>query len=373
MEKIYKEIKKSAFKIYILGGLFFLLLGLVLFWGINNKLFRYVFVSAPDLFETPSSQYADGKWFTCDNNILYDYYASDDDGRYYVTSTNDGEYMGFYVRNNKTDIADKISDGTYDYLDGIETELPPIYLSGKGYLKEMSATERRYFEDFFEAGGANLDDYTFTYYNFYMVTPMSLLVNDEGDNNIFYSIVSLIFFICGAVLIINFITGGYKRAIKKSMAQHGVLEDVLERDMAYATRIGNAYIGDKHVLFYAFPGTIVMPYDSLIWAYVMITTTKHTTYGIPSGTTKSYSFTMWDRNHKKNMVSIKDEAIGHQILEEMYCRAPYFFTGYNDDLANATDKGNYSSMISAVDERRNAFLSSQVPTYSQNATDNVLN
>jgi len=372
MEQIYKAIKKGTFKSYILVGLFFLLLGLVGFWGINNKLFKYVFVKAPDLFETSSSQYADGKWFTCDNNILYDYYASDDKGRYYVTSTNDGEYMGFYVRNNKTDIADKISDGTYDYLDGKETELPPIYLSGKGYLKEMSATEVRFFEDFFEAGGANLDDYTFTYYNFYMVTPLSLIVDDEGDNNIFYSILAIISFICGAALIIYILSGGYKRSIKKSMTQYGILEDVLIRDMATATRIDNALIGDKHVLFISFSGSIVMPYDSLIWAYVMITTTKHTTYGIPSGTSKSYSFNMWDRNHKKNMVNIKDDAIGHQILDEMYRRAPYFFTGFNNDLANATNNGNFSSMISAVDERRNAFLNNQVPNFDQNATDSIL-
>jgi hypothetical protein len=372
MKEIYSALRKSAAKVYILGGIIFVLLGVVILFGICQNLFKYIFFDAPDLFETPSSQYAAGKWYTCDNNILYDYYCSDGKGRYYVTSTNDGEYMGFYVYNKKTDIADQISDGTYDYLDGIEESLPPIYLSGKGYIQEMDSTERRYFEDFFEAGGNDISEYKFVYYNFKMVTPIDLILDDDGDNNLFYVIIAVIMFLCGLTMIIYFLCGGYKNPIKKSMKKYGILEDVLVQDLAGATRIENALIGNKHVLFFAFPGTMVIPYDSLVWAYVMITTTKHTTYGIPTGTTKSYQFIMWDRNHKKNLINIKSDTVGHQILDEMYRRAPYFFTGFNNDLASATDHGKFNSMIAAVDERRNAYLSQQVPMYQESNINNVL-
>ena len=373
MKQIYSAIKKSAFKIYILGGLIIMVLGVAVIFGICQNLFKYLFFSAPDLFETPSSQYKDGAWYTCDNNILYDYYCSDDKGRYYVTSTNDGEYMGFYVYNKQTDIAEQISDGTYDYLDGIETELPPMYLSGKGYLTEMSATEKRYFEDFFEAGGYDLSDYRFVYYNYKLVKPIDLILDDNGDNNLFYVIVGIVLTLSGITMIIYFICGGYKNALKKSMKKYGILDEVLERDLATATQIGNALVGTKHVLFIAFPGTMVMPYDSLVWSYVQVTTTKHTTYGIPTGTTKSYQVILWDRDHKKNAVTIKDEPLGQQIIDEMYKRAPYFFTGFNNDLASAADNGNYGSMIQAVDERRNNYLNHQVPLYNEYSNNEFTN
>ena len=373
MKEIYSQMRKSAFKIFILGGILVTLIGFAVTFGICQNLFKYIFFDTPDLFETPSSEYEDGKWYSCDNNILYDYYCSDDKGRYYVTSTNDGEYMGFYVYNKKTDIADQISDGTYDYLDGIETELPALYLSGKGYLTEMSATEKRYFEDFFEAGGADLSEYRFCYYNFKIVTPADTILDDNGDNNLFYFIVGIVLILAGIYMIFHFFFGGYKKPIKRYMKKYGILEDSLERDMSTATHIANAYIGNNHVLFYAFPGSIVMPYNELIWAYVEITTTKHTTYGIPTGTSKSYQFIMWSRDHKKNTVTIKDDDKGHQILDEMYKRAPYFFTGYNSDLANAADQGNFGSMVQAVDERRTNYLNHQVPQYDQFSNNEFTN
>ena len=67
---------------------------------------------------------------------MFDYFASDDSGRYYLTNTNDGEYFGFYVRNKDLDKAEQICDETYDYLDGKRDDLSDVYLSGKGYMVE---------------------------------------------------------------------------------------------------------------------------------------------------------------------------------------------------------------------------------------------
>ena len=117
--------------------LILIIIGLAISCGICNHLFKYLFAKAPDLWETPSSEFAEGQWYTCDNNLLYDYYGSDDSGRYYVTSTNDGEYMGFYVYDNQTELADKISNDTFEYLDGNQSELSQEYLDDTEFMAEV--------------------------------------------------------------------------------------------------------------------------------------------------------------------------------------------------------------------------------------------
>ena len=118
MNQIMKDIKKKMFKVLVLGGLGFFAGGLILIALTCPHLFPYFFAKAPNLFETSSSEFKEDNWYKCDNNVLLDYYCSDESGRYYITTTDDGEYMGFYVYNNKTDLADQITDATYDYLDG---------------------------------------------------------------------------------------------------------------------------------------------------------------------------------------------------------------------------------------------------------------
>ena len=148
------------------------------------------------------------------------------------------------------------------------------------------------------------------------------------------------------------------------------MEDALDRDMETAVAISNSYVGDKHLLVYTPPTSIIIPYSALVWAYVQVTTTKHTTYGIPTGSSKSYALILWDRNRNKNQINVKNEETGHKILDEMYRRAPYFFSGFTNDLADATDNGRFNSLIQAVDERREHVLSSEMPGFGETIDNN---
>ena len=105
------------------------------------ELFPYFFYSKDKLSSLSSSEFEDGKWCTCDCNILFDYYAYNDDGRSYLAINKDGEYYGFFVNNNKTDVADEIADATYDFFDG-KAPLSSKSLKGKGYITEMDSKEK---------------------------------------------------------------------------------------------------------------------------------------------------------------------------------------------------------------------------------------
>lgn len=356
MNNIYSELRKSAFKVYILGGSFMLLLGVLITYATCSHLFKYFFVKAPDLFETPSSEFADGKWFTCDNNILFGYYASDNSGRYYLTNTNDGEYFGFFVYNNNNEKADRISEDTFDYLEEKTDSLSTEFLSGKGYMVKMDSSEERFFKEYFSGTDYDLEDYDLEFYTFRLVTPWKLITDDNGNENTFYFFIGLILTIIGLVSIIIFICGGYKSGFKNAMKKYNISYDVLDQDMYSSEKIANAYVGNQHVVFYTTPGATIMPYNALVWIYVMITTTKHTTYGIPTGTSKSYQLTMWNKNKEKVAVTIKDENIGHQIIEAIINKAPYFYVGYSKELAEATENGKFSNMIQAVNQKRAEWL-----------------
>ena len=61
---------------------------------------------------------------------------------------------------------------------------------------------------------------------------------------------------------------------------------------------------------------------------------------------------MWDIKKKKNMVNVKSEDVGNKIIDEMLARAPYFYRGYNETLANMCDGGQFDEMVRAVEEKR---------------------
>ena len=358
MNQIMKDIKKKVFMVYVLGGLGFFVGGLLIMAVSCPHLFPYFFAKTPNLFETSSSEFKEDNWYKCDNNVLLDYYCSDESGRYYITTTDDGEYMGFYVYNNKTDLADQITDATYDYLDGKTDSLPSMSISGKGYLAKMEQSEERYFREFFEYDGKSIEDYKVCFYTFRLVTPWKIITDDNGHSD-FYVWLGMMLSVLGIVFIILFLTGQYKREMSKNMKNYGILPESLDQDMMRAYHEDIAYIGEKYVVFASTYGGFVIPYNCLIWAYVEITNTTHRTYGIKTGTTKSYNIVIWDNNGKKNTVTIKDEERGHRIIDQIYARAPYFFRGYNDELANATDNGRFGDLLRAVDERRNEFINSQ--------------
>ena len=85
---------------------------------------------------------------------------------------------------------------------------------------------------------------------------------------------------------------------------------------------------------------------------------------------KRKSYHERDRNRNKNQINVKNEETGHKILDEMYRRAPYFFSGFTNDLADATDNGRFNSLIQAVDERREHVLSSEMPGFGETIDNN---
>ena len=347
MDKIYKEIKKNSFKFHIGAGIGMILIGILAFFIDCPKLFPYFFYSKDKLSSLSSSEFEDGKWCTCDCNILFDYYAYNDDGRSYLAINQDGEYYGFFVNNNKTDVADEIADATYDFFDG-KAPLSSKSLKGKGYITEMDSKEKDYFIEFF---GDQFEEYHVKYYTFHMVTAWSLITNEGGFRVFMFMIIGVVLVVWGFYLIISYILGAPKKAFKKATEEYNVNMDLLENDMHFAKQIGKAYIGNNYTIFFSGTKVGIMPHDLLVWAYLRKIVTQNKTYGIKTSTSTTYRLELWDRNKKMNNVDVKSEELANQILDEMHTQAPHFLLGYTQEIADAAN-GRYDELVAFVDDRK---------------------
>lgn len=282
--------------------------------------------------------------------------------------------MGFYVYNKDLEDAESITNDTYSYLDGETTELSQLYPTGKGYIDEMDATEKRYFKNYFEYDGASIDDYDVCYYTFRLTSFGNLLFKDNGNAHPVYTIIGILILVVGVYFIVQIFTGGYKKDFEKSLETYGIQKEAMEQDMTYAKKIENVYLSTRYMLTTGMTSAIY-PFSAIVWAYVLQTNTKHKVYGvIPAGTTVSYQIVFWDRNKCKISFNVKNNDVAHTILQEMNSRAPYIIYGFSDELARATDSEEFNSLVAAVDQRRaeyeqhNLDMTSGVMNYNQEDT-----
>ncbi len=352
MKEIYTKMRKAAMtRIWL--GIAFILLGGVFFLGMGEE-FKYLTakenlfdMDTVDMHATSAGSDSVEAFYTFEGNLLLDWYASDDEGYYYIFPTADGAYMGLYVYNSEKATADKICEETLKYMNK-ETDQPPAtYLKGKGYVYNMGSDEESYFKEYFTEAGAGASVISTLVYKTFVVTPLSKLF-DITDIII---VLMLIFFLAfGLIYMAGFFTGAYKKQPIKYMREYGLSESEVGSDLTYGLHKKHIDIGKKYVMLYS-TTCALLSYDQLLWTYVMITTTKHRTYGIPTGTTRTYQVFFVMRNQKTFNISVKDEPEGQDIVAAISEMAPHVICGYHEDLSEMVKK-NFAQLIKIVDDHK---------------------
>ncbi len=189
MKEIYGKMRKKAIGRVIIG---LLCLGLgIVFTLCNQNLIGYLNPQG-NLFNMETSQLKSVTQgnstlpavYGFEGNMFLDYYGTDDEGYYFILPTIDKKFMGCFVYTG-TDKATalQIVDQYQQYLMGERDSEPDIFLTGKGYVYEMSSSEKQYFREymnaFFDAAGvADGEDYLV--YKTFVLAPMSK-VTDGSD------------------------------------------------------------------------------------------------------------------------------------------------------------------------------------------------
>lgn len=375
MKKYYSKMNKRMFgalllNLALVGALLFV------FYPKNKEICQY-FLPKYNLSSCQDVQLEEETWYRSDRQLFVGSYAENDEGVYYISiianSKDELNFMGYYVYNKDVEKADAIIDAIdaiYDlYENGIEPE-SVNFLSYRGYIYDMDETERQYFIEAFEDSGYDKETIdNLCYKTFYPVSAMKAL---RENNFEIILVVSCVIF--GIWTIIDYLSGHYKKQVKKTISVNHLDEDSVAYDLDSGVSLRVMQIGKKYALCTKGRPALFI-FDQIIWAYPHTTTTRTYYNGIPSGTSKSYEIRIFTSDKKCNKVKVSSEQEENEILEYLQKAAPAAIYGYDDNLKR-TAKSNFSSLVNMVNQRRMEFvpqqeISSSVPDVPAQDTHNM--
>lgn len=355
MKKYYSKMRKSAALSCLIIAIIFIGFGAAVFWGNMYEFFDYFFAKT-DIFSLYASEIKAKEYYSCENNVLLDWYASDDEGFYYVTPVYLNEiestYMGFYVYAEDSETAYKIVKETWDTME--TGGYSQTYLSGKGYVYNMTGTEKDHFIEWFEAAGADEEIIDNLLFKTFVLLPFHRAV-DEFEEFWPAVIVGGAIAIPGICSIIFFIAGGFRRRVKKTIKNYKLDEQNIAYDLDNGISFKKFDLGRKYAVVYGSISKLIV-LDNLVWVYSTVTRTKHRMYGVLTvSTSVSYSLTMIDRDKNTYSLEVRNEEYGQQIMRAVSANAPFIIFGYDDSLAHMRSN-NFSEMIRIVDERKSNIV-----------------
>lgn len=351
MKEIYKKMRKYTLGPMLGAGIvvvFFAILFLFWFGGEDRATY---FLPHKNYDKFAAEDLGEKQWYKIDVNEIYDYYGTDSEGYYFIipvtNRAGDETYMGMYVPNKKYEDAIEICNETFNAIQN-DTKMSTKHFKGRGYVCDMTPSEISYFKEYFEEVGAPQDVMSKLVFKTIVYYPISKIFSSTF---LLWGILGLLFAVVGIVLIVYQAFGVYKIGIKSYIKKNNISEYDIEMDLANTRRIlgGKAEIGNKYLFIYSDPKIIKL--EDLMWAYTQIITTKHTTYGINTGTTTAYKFRILDRQKKYCQILIKGELDGREALEIIEEKSPHTILGYTQSISDMANNA-FKEMVRIVDERR---------------------
>ena len=285
-----------------------------------------------------------------DFNIILDWFAEDDDGKYYlILRESDSKWMGLYLKSSadkKT--AEKIIEDNDRYLNDETDSLSDSSISVKGRLRNMDSDEKQYFQEYLEASGYSSTE-------LYEVADFRTL--DTSDTNSGMLIAGIL--ISAACLIWlfmslrNLLGDGYVKKVQAKISERGMNPDHVAASLANCKSFKNIDLTSMFAVLYGMDAELI-PYDELVWVYAQVHTIVHKLYGIiPTGKSVDHKAVLVGRDQKTHAVTCKNEEESVQVIQYISGYAPYLLSGYSEEIANIA-KANFAQIIQYVDQRRDS-------------------
>ena len=287
-----------------------------------------------------------------DFNIILDWFAEDDDGKYYlILRESDSKWMGLYLKSSadkKT--AEKIIEDNDRYLNDETDSLSDSSISVKGRLRNMDSDEKQYFQEYLEASGYSSTE-------LYEVADFRTL--DTSDTNSGMLIAGIL--ISAACLIWlfmslrNLLGDGYVKKVQAKISERGMNPDHVAASLVNSKSFRNIDLTSMFAVLYGMDAELI-PYDELVWVYAQVHTTVHKLYGIiPTGKSVEHKAVLVGRDQKTHAVTCKNEEESVQVIQYISGYAPYLLSGYSEEIANIA-KANFAQIIQYVDQQRSGSL-----------------
>ena len=276
MEELKKKLKSHARRTYIpmiIAAAICSLLGLSILGGaLITRMNEF-----KELNDYTEYQLQTGDYYKLsDFNIILDWFAEDDDGKYYlILRESDSKWMGLYLKSSadkKT--AEKIIEDNDRYLNDETDSLSDSSISVKGRLRNMDSDEKQYFQEYLEASGYSSTE-------LYEVADFRTL--DTSDTNSGMLIAGIL--ISAACLIWlfmslrNLLGDGYVKKVQAKISERGMNPDHVAASLANCKSFKNIDLTSMFAVLYGMDAELI-PYDELVWVYAQVHTTVHKLYGI---------------------------------------------------------------------------------------------
>lgn len=344
MKYINKQIRKNFFVTFFVTLFIF---AIIVFVEADNL--RIFFPTSNLAGLTPDSSVKDGSVSSARISAILDWVAEDDEGKYYLVPASENNYVFFYVYEEYDSRFQDIYDATWDYMvgdtDTIEARsklaLGPIWkVDSDDELIDWTVEWFEYYEFFEDDAVSHIVPYVMVY------VPVIDLFGAQDWFFLIAGICCAVWFVC---ILIKYIAGGGKRALKKYMQENGITPEQFDSDIENGLKFKSAVLTRREIILLGGYKAKCYRGKDIVWAYVQHTETTHRTYGIKTGVSHSYSVMLNDRAGKKYQAVCKDEDEARSLLQELSARFPHVLIGAGELMNMA--KNNYSQIVQASDER----------------------
>ena len=219
---------------HFVGGIALIVIAIILAFVLIPKTTKYL-LAQKNVFAVPSNNYKIDQFYRGKTYCLYDWFAENDEGRFYIAPVENKEgdenYLIVYIPKKYEDKADRIIEQTYEYMDsGDESDLKES-INCRGYMAEVSTKTNQYLDEYFDMVGApGATKLLVCKYMFVMVPMQKVLISES----LLYIILSVALIIGGIALFLTGFTKGYLKKLKEAM--HIILiGNTKERDIFFRT------------------------------------------------------------------------------------------------------------------------------------------
>ncbi|MBR3057014.1 MAG: hypothetical protein IKG93_03500 [Clostridiales bacterium] len=320
-KSIMKQVRSYNMRNRLIIGLVLLAIAFVLCFITMPKTTKYL-LATKNVFSEPYTRLGNDKFYRGNTNYMYDWFADNDDGRFYLAPVEDAVgnpgYLVVYVPNSLVDDAEAVADQTLEYRISGDASVAKKTISCRGYTTETTSKIRMYLDQFLSSVQAtndmreNIADYMF------VMVPAKQVFFGNGD-----TLISLLLFVfiggIGLYLLIAAFAGGYMRKFKKSLQTNNISVEELDADMENSMNISRLLVGDKY-LVESNMSPRVRKIEDIVWVYPQRTNTN--------GSQTTYQVVAYTRNRECLKYAMHSQAESESLCKHILSRQPRALYGY---------------------------------------------
>ena len=148
---IVKKICRQNILLRLIGAGALILLAVIMAFGLLPKTTRYL-LARNNVFATPTNKYKVDKFYQGKTYSIYDWFAENDDGRFYLSPVADEngneEFLIVYIPKRYEAKAERIMEQTWSYMETGDEDYLIEYISCRGMITTINTKTTQYVNEY---------------------------------------------------------------------------------------------------------------------------------------------------------------------------------------------------------------------------------